>query len=31
MTTLLSFFPSSSAITLVCGLFTTETLAVEPG
>ncbi len=31
MTTLSSFFPSSSAVTLVCGLFTTATVAVVPG
>ena len=31
MTTLSSFLPSSSAITLACGSFTTATVAVEPG
>ena len=30
MTTLLSFTPSSSAITLACGSFTTATVAVVP-
>ena len=31
MTTLSSFVPASSAITLICGSFTTATVAVVPG